>query len=240
MSRTMALTRALAAGILLFGSMSAVQSMPMHEVDQESVPGLAIPFGLAPPPNLIAWQQGVTAGMSGMLSQIDIEYYGAQTPSSGPPFGPPEMVQFRLYSGVPGALDAILFTSVLMFGEQPDGGVVSDPGPVLIDVSHRNIEVDIGTQFVIELRQLTPSVFIPSFTGDMSGNVYAGGSLWFEFGGMDSMPVGNGSADLQFTTYVGSLTVPEPAVLTLLLVALLALPLARSRRYRQPLAEIAH
>jgi hypothetical protein len=237
MSRTMALTRALAAGILLFGAISVAHSMPMHEVDQESVPGLEVPFGLTPPPNLIAWQQGVTAGKSGILTQIDIDYYGAGNPSSGPPFGPPEIVQFRLYSGVPGALGAILFNSVLMFGEQPNGGIVSDPGPVLIDVGHKNIVVDIGTQFVIELQQLTPSVFIPSFTGDISGNVYGGGSLWFQIAGMDSMEV-DSNADLQFTTYVRSLTVPEPTVLTLLLIGLLGIPLAR-KRPRQRLVKIS-
>jgi hypothetical protein len=210
-------------------------------VDRESVPDLKAPFGLSPSTDLIAWQQGVTAGKSGILTQIDIDYYGAGNPSSGPPFGPPEMVQFRLYSGVPGALDAILFNSVLKFGELPNGDVISDPGPVLIDVSHKNIEVAIGTLFVIELRQLTPSVFIPNFTGDASGNVYGGGSLWFQFESMDDpMQYPGGAADLQFTSYVGSLTVPEPAVLTLLLVALLTLPLARNRRHRQPLVEIGH
>jgi hypothetical protein len=239
----MALTRCIAAGILLFGSLTAAHSMPMHVPDQVSDPVIPEPFRMSPPsaPFFSFWQQGVTAGASGTLTQVDIFYAELEPPPPPGPPSPPEMVQFSLRSGVPEGVGPVLFNQVLNFTNMQAGG------PIEIDVSSKNILVDIGTQFVIGLRQLTPSMFFnPGFIGDQSGNVYLGGSLWFQ--GVSSGPNGNGgtdlmnlqTSDLQFTTYVGgSQSIPEPAALTLLLIGILGISLARTRRHQGPVG-IAH
>ena len=80
-----------------------------------------MPIGLPSTPS-VHFQQGVTAGLTGLLSQIDIFFTGSQGPGVGTPPGqvPRGEVLFSVNVGAPWQDDANDFEEVLFFDAGED------------------------------------------------------------------------------------------------------------------------
>jgi hypothetical protein len=204
----------IAAGILSFGMVAHAHAVliPDQVFDSPSL----VNFGLPSTPST-HFQQGVTAGLSGLLSRIDIFFAGT------PPVGvgtPPGEVLFTVNLGAPWQDDANDFDRVLFF----DAGQA--PGVVEIDVSAANIFIEPGDMFVIGLQSSGSNAVIPNFTGALLDDHYTGGALW-----LDEALLFIGTSDLNFVTYVAAgLSVPEPSGLVLLFLGLPLLRLTGTRR----------
>ena len=153
------------------------------------------------------WQQGVTAGLGGLLGQVDIFYGGNLSP---PPQGPPAEILFFLNLGDPWQTDANVFEHIIVFnaGQAPDR--------VMIDVSAAKLVLQPGDTFVIGLKTATTGAgVVPTFTGTLLDNGYPDGQLWF-----NNNPFLVGTSDLNFVTYIKEMPIPEPSVLALLILGL--------------------
>jgi hypothetical protein len=216
MSRHTSLCGWAAAGILSFGIVANAHAVliPDQVFDAPSSDSF---FGVPPSVDL---QQGVTAGLSGLLSQIDIFFFDTR---------PHGKVLFSVKRGEPGNTDANGFQTVLMLDEEEEGPRIE------IDVSAGNIVIEPGDLFVIGLQGLGSNGVIPKFTGTLMDDHYSRGELWG-----NGAPVFIGTSDLNFVTYVGlgppvpelslGLLVPEPSGLILLFLGLLGLRLVGMRR----------
>ena len=203
MSRHTKLIRwATAVGLLLGLSANAHAILIPDQVSDAPVP---VPFAVD---DVSTWQQGVTAGLAGLLGRVDIFYGGNVGP---PPQGPPAEVLFFLNLGPPWQTDANAFEHTLVFNSG------DAPGRVIIDVSPANILLQPGDQFVIGLTSASVGAgVLPSFTGSLLDDPYSGGQLW-----LNANRFLVGASDLDFVTYIEvSMPIPEPAVLALLLLGL--------------------
>ncbi len=228
MSRHASLFGWTAAGILSFGIVANAHAVPIADQLFPETPS-SMPIKL-PSSSSVRFQQSVTAGLSGLLSQIDIFFAGYEGPGVGTPPEkvPPGEVLFSVNVGAPWQDDVNDFEEVLFFG----AGL--GPGVHEIDVSAGNIFVNPGDMFVIGLQSSGSNAVVPTFAANiLLGDGYPGGALW-----METVPVG-GASDLNFVTYVGlpipkpsafGLSIPEPSGLILLFLGLTGLRLAGMRR----------
>lgn len=192
--------KALLAGIIL--SVSGVFSFANAAVvlDQSNISSGGVNFNGGD--SALTWQQEVTAGINGQLTNIDV-YYGG----SG-------LVNFFINLGN---------------GWQSDGNDFSllnmavSTGLNNIDVSSALINVTAGQSFIIGL-QGTGTTFSPSIKGSGvnnygNGAVYLNGSIYQA-----------GEYDINFQTYVMTSQVAEPVPLALFALGLLGFALRRSRK----------
>ena len=215
MSRKPNIVRCMTGAILSLGLVAHAHAVPIP--DQVFTSPNGTEFGLPSTPST-HFQQGVTAGLSGLLSQIDIFFSRTDGPGSGSP--PPADVLFSVNLGAPWQSDANDFEQHLYFDVGQAAGVVQ------IDVSSANIVVSPGDLFSIGLQTSGSNAVTPYFTGAILDDHYKGGALW-----LDQAPLFIGTSDLNFVTYVGSPSpIPEPSGLMLLVVGLSGLRLARATR----------
>lgn len=216
MSRHATLFGWAAAGILWFGIVAnahAVQ-IPDQVFDAPSTVEFTVPSTSS-----THLQQGVTAGLSGLLSRIDIFFAGTPSHDAGTP---PGQVLFSVNIGAPWQTDPNDFETLLFFDE----GL--GPDVIEIDVSAGNILINPGDLFVIGLQSSGTSAVVPGFSGTLLDDHYPLGTLW-----LDGNPLAFGTSDLNFVTYVGlphDLPIPEPSGLILLFLGLTGLRLAGMRR----------
>lgn len=202
-----------AAGILSFGIAANAQAVLIAD---QVFPANAtsLPFELPSTPST-QFQQGVTAGMSGLLSRVDIFFAGTDDRGKGTP---PGEALFSLNLGTPWQDDTNDFEELLFF----DAGL--GPDVIEIDVSAANIFINPGDMFVIGLRSSGSNAVVPTFAATFLGDQYPGGALWLD---RTKLAV----SDLNFVTYVGPrLPVPEPSGMILLFLGLSGLRLAGMRR----------
>jgi len=175
-------------------------------LDQEQTTGES-PFRLA---TSRFWQQGVKAGKSGLLSEVEVYYNGNLKPvdqaggfqfllnladMDGNPFGP------------------------TIFSETRNLTPSVDAGWINFNVSSANYDVvaDVSIFYIGLLGVDSPGANNPNVFGSQAQDPYSRGIL-FENG----VPNGSGLSDLRFRTYVDQ-SVPEPDSLILLALGLVAL-----------------
>ena len=158
-------------------------------------------------PDGTTWQQGVTAGLGGLLGQVDIFYGGNLGP---PPQGPPAEVLLFLDLGPPWQDAPYAFEHILVFNAGQGAQ------RVMVDVSSANIVLQPGDEFVIGLTSAsTGAGVLPTFTGELLNDRYLGGQLF-----MNRNPLLVGTSDLNFVTYIKEMPIPEPAAIILLILGL--------------------
>jgi len=142
------------------------------------------------------WEQGITAGMGGLLSQIDIWFLTS------------ESVEVSIFAGAPWQDGVSVFDTTL-------NPTVDDW--TSIDLSSANFFVDPGDEFSVMLHGSHPTT--PFFKGNL--NEYAGGEMWRN----GSLHIGGEGEkyDMAFNTYVESAPVPEPTTMLLLSTGLIGL-----------------
>jgi len=130
----------------------------------------------------LTWQQGVTAGATGLLSAIDLNFASAGT------------IDFFINVGAPWQTDA---------NDYQDTSLSVVTGWNSIDISSANIFVNSGDEFVIGLTGLgigNPDPWGSYSGGYVNGMLYLNGSVFV-----------NSDSDLHFRTYVDVSAVPVPA-----------------------------
>lgn len=155
------------------------------------------------------WQEGVSAGMSGMLSRVEVYALGAGT------------ADLYINLGDPWQTDANEFSTSL---------VAASEGWVTIDTSAAGIHVDAGDAFVIGIDGADGGVWLGGSYWLPNGGYDAGGA-WLNGGSY-----ADGGWDLAFRTYVDSDStgpaVPVPGALVLASLGTGLIGWLRSRRSR--------
>lgn len=152
------------------------------------------------------WQQGVTAGMSGLLANVELNFFGTGT------------TRVFINPGAPWQTDADAFSTAV---------TVSAPGWTSIDVSSAGIHLTPGDEFSLGFEGFGSTVTFPSVIGSSGSGTYAGGALFFNGSGYTNGSLGS---DINFRTYVDVAAVPLPAAAYLLGWGLVGLvPFVRRR-----------
>lgn len=150
--------------------------------------------------NQLSWQQGVTAGLSGQLTQVDLFLVLD-----------PDTFFFNISLGAPGQTSAPVFTTLLSFTPTDTSNWYS------INVSSADIVLAAGQQFTIGILGNNPECCHGGL-GFSRNDPYASGVLWLNGAPFQVDPGPVGDSDMFFRTYVAS--VPEPATLSLLALGL--------------------
>lgn len=153
------------------------------------------------------WQQGVTAGLDGLLSSVELNF--ASTGST----------RVFINVGAPWQADSNEFSSTVD---------VSTTGWTSIDVSGAGIYLAPGDMFSIGVEGFG-SGFAPAFTGFQGDGTYAGGALYYNGTGYTN---GALTSDINFRTYVDAAAVPLPAAAYLMGSGVLVLVTVFRRRVK--------
>lgn len=186
-------------GIVL--SLSAGFATAAPVLDQES---FAIEPWFAAGSSEWLFQQGVTVGIAGQLTRIELYAYNAGT------------TPLYINAGAPWQFDASAFAATFE---------ATGEGWVGVDVSAASLFFNAGDQFVIGVGAgLEPDVASDlrlEGSSVQGGGAYAGGELWsWNIDSSEPRLMWDGEADLAFRTYVDlgdnpTPTVPAPAAVVL-------------------------
>ena len=173
--------------VLVFGILLFAQPAPVFAVstlDQSSPAPYGSPeFAWFSKADFLVWQQGVTPGLSGLLSQVDFYFFTTDD------------IQLTLYEGAPwqtGTPSVFLSLSPAAVGWNS------------IDVSAEGFMVSAGTPFTIGLRGFNPG---SDFFGGAVGG-YLEGVLY-----LNEAPSADGTWDMGFNTYVDVVPEPSAVYL---------------------------
>lgn len=144
------------------------------------------------------WQQGVTAGLGGLLTSVELNFISTGS------------TRVFINLGAPWQTDSNEFSGTVD---------VSTAGWTSIDVSSAGIHLVPGEAFSIGVEGFGSS-FAPAFTGYQDNGTYAGGALYYNGSGFTN---GALTSDINFRTYVDVSAVPLPATAYLLGSGMLAL-----------------
>ena len=206
------------AALLAFGLPVSVGAVPI--LDQENFGNLTLSQGIGSVPGSFGnpvTAQTFTVGIAGTLAAVDV-FINNQ--SSGSITGTDLVAEiFGIAAGVPagGALASTTINEALI-----PGGF----GFFNIDFSSFGLNVSIGQQLAIVLRESSnnPNT-VYSWAGSNSDS-YAGGMRTFDIGS----GFVNTTTDFYFRTFVESVEVSEPPTLLLMGLALAAAGFVRGRR----------
>lgn len=150
------------------------------------------------------WQQKVTAGQTGLLTGIELNFNTPTVPGD---------MRIHINTGTGWQSDASEFDAVF---------TISTGGYQLFDVSSAGINLTAGEVFSIGLEGQGDDVYFRGSESNQYGtlnDLYLNGSIFV----IDNY-------DMNFRTFVQTATVPGPAALPLLAGAVAGLSLVRSRR----------
>lgn len=210
-ARIAALTLALVAPL---GAQAA------QTVDQQNLSGGA---GIGPT-RTQSYQQALTAGATGLLTQVDLHvlYLACCTQPAG--FAATNTFQLDIWDAAP--WNGAPVNSLSPLASFPL--TVTQIGWLSVDVSSAGLVLAPGQAFGIGVRS---DVYWDLGLDSSPFNPYGGGSLWGNGGVINSNPQGVGAWDLVFRTYVDPLAaVPEPASAALMGLGLAAVATRAGRR----------
>jgi hypothetical protein len=190
---------------------SASEAFAAPTLDQQSAIGAGACFILD---TGFAEQQQVTAGMTGLLTFVQVQMYGTGTST------------FSINMGPAWQADAAEFSAPL---------TTTGDGWYTINTSAAGIYLDPGDTFVIAIAYGSGTVNPAMYVTSVPDDGYAGGSLWVN--GLDAYVVTAMVMDLTFKTFVdpdftAPATVPVPGAL---LLAGIGTTLVAARRTRKGL-----
>lgn len=181
-------------------------AIPM--LDQSNTVSAGDIFSLVSGSTTVSYQQGITAGLSGQLTQIDF-FAGTETAA-----GNSALVTINL--GAPLQTDTPDFSSMF---------AASGPGWNSVDLTAASIFLTAGDVFTLGIEGIGGG--IPTLQGSVNA-AYDGGEMFADVG---SQIFALGPyIDLTFQTYVDPTAVPEPGILVLMAIGIAAIGLSRKRR----------
>jgi PEP-CTERM motif len=236
MGRSALLGRALVLALCLAGITAVQPAFAAEVIDQSALVG---PLPVAPQAGRILTFAGtrpqgytnalvgqtVTAGMSGLLSRIDVQVFNLNPQAIG-------ILEFGLFDGDASAGGSLLGSEALSLSLLPGGPLLSQPGVIFgFDVSSLGYYVTAGQRFSFGFRVNGPNsdsaAFVigngsrpnPNAPPVLNYNSYAGGALLFSNNGAPLAAFSQ--ADLGFRSWVDTARqrgVPEPATWAMMIV----------------------
>ena len=171
-------------------SLSSSVAMPAPTLDQESP---MLEFGFNVGSSLALWQQEVTVGITGTLSQIELYPRNA---GSTPVY---------INIGTPWQSDASEFSTIF---------TATGPGWTAIDTSSAGLFFNAGDHFVVGMGGTDSGLWLEGSDLPPNGG-YASGELWIRLGGSSPELWSNGEKDIAFRTYVDPAVIPAPGAILL-------------------------
>lgn len=175
-------------GVVLSLSAGLATAAPVLDQESPVVDG----FGFNAGSSLGSWQQGVTVGITGQLTRIELYARNAGT------------TPLYINAGAPWQSDASEFATTF---------VAPGAGWAGVDTSAAGLFFNAGDQFVIGVGGTASGLWLEGSHVPPAG-AYAAGELWVWFVGDTPAVHSSGEKDLAFRTYVdsgSSPTVPAPA-----------------------------
>lgn len=189
--------------VLLLGLTMPLAAAPVLDQAYDDIGGTNFTGGIAG----YQWQQGVTAGLGGLLTSVELNFASTGT------------TRVYVNLGAPWQTDADDFSAAV---------AVPAVGWTSVDVSNAGIFLAPGDEFSLGFEGFGSSSTAPTVTGHQGNGTYAGGALFYNGSGFTN---GSLTSDINFRTYVDTaVVVPLPAAAYLLVSCLAGLvPLARRK-----------
>jgi hypothetical protein len=182
----------------------AIAAPPAGTLDQQQLPEGA--GTISADDSSLRWQQGVTAGISGQLTAIQLMTADSM---------PNESTQVFVAMGAPWQSSTPVFSTTIH-------GTGTSEDWITIDTSAANIRLNAGEAFTIGVYGIDGGMWLEgSFPRDPSKS-YPGGQLWLSSRGQtpDVYQTDGANDSFVFSTYMQPGLVPEPCSLALLGISL--------------------